>query len=103
MRRSLLCFIVSMVLLTPCYVHAAPDYTKFGKIAMRETQKRYPNASIIDYLHMGRSVISPVQTEEKFRLWLRRRDQAEFGVYVSIIFNSKTEEVQSIQFNETDR
>ncbi|WP_420481906.1 DUF3889 domain-containing protein [Cohnella zeiphila] len=47
-------------------------------------------------------VISPEQAVEKFNLW-HRRDQTEFGVYVSIIFNSKTEELQSIQFNETDR
>ncbi|QKS47291.1 DUF3889 domain-containing protein (plasmid) [Paenibacillus cellulosilyticus] len=59
--------------------------------------------TIVDYLHIGRSVISPSQAEEKFKLWLRRRDQSKFGVHVSVIFNSKTAEVQSIQLNETDR
>jgi len=103
MYRSLLCFIIVLVQLSPVYVHAAPDYAKFGEIAMRETQNRYPNESIVDFLHVGRSVISPLQAEEKFKLWLRRRNQAEFGVYVSIIFNSKTEEMQSIKFNVTHR
>ena len=31
-----------------------PSYAKWGRLAMKETKKRYPNADIIDYLHIGR-------------------------------------------------
>jgi hypothetical protein len=70
---------------------------------MQETQKRYPTASIVDYLHVGRTVITPDLSQEMFKLWLRQRDGREFGVYVTILFNSYTDEIQSIRFVETDR
>jgi len=30
-----------------------PAYAKWGKLAFKETQLKYPNADIIDYLHEG--------------------------------------------------
>ena len=90
--------LTSYVLAYP--VSTQPEYAKWGRLAMTETQKRYPNAEIIDYLHIGRRQISPTIAEERFKLWLRESSR-EFGVFVYIQFNTNTEEVKKITFQET--
>lgn len=78
-----------------------PAYAKWGILAMKETQKRYPDAKIIDYLHQGSETKETV-TIEKFKLWLKKGDK-EFGVFVSIVFVTNTEKLVVIEFQETDR
>lgn len=78
-----------------------PPYAQWGRVAMQETKKKYPDAAIIDYLHIGRETANNVTTE-KFKLWLRGKDK-EFGVYIDIEFNTDTEEIINITFEETDR
>lgn len=60
--------------LVPTIAHAQqeiPAYAKWGRLAMQETQSKYPHASIIDYLHEG-SEVKADSTIEKFKLWLKR-------------------------------
>lgn len=78
-----------------------PSYAKWGRLAMKETKRKYPQADIIDYLHITR-VETPNITTEKFKFWLRD-SQHEFGVFVTIQFDSKTEKIIQITFKETDR
>ncbi|MED4227262.1 YqzG/YhdC family protein [Neobacillus cucumis] len=78
-----------------------PSYAKWGTLAMKKTKERYPNANIIDYLHVGR-VTGPHSTTEKFKLWLKD-NQKEFGVFVDIEFNPSTNEVIKTTFKETTR
>ncbi|WP_257984395.1 YqzG/YhdC family protein [Neobacillus cucumis] len=78
-----------------------PPYAKWGTMAMEKTKERYPNANIIDYLHIGR-VTGPKSTTEKFKLWLKSA-QKEFGVFVDIEFNPATNQVINITFRETTR
>ncbi|WDL99532.1 YqzG/YhdC family protein [Alicyclobacillus sp. ALC3] len=84
------------------YIKPEPDYAKWGKFAVSETQKRYPRASVVDYLHVGRQAVSPSTTREVFKLWLKD-DKHEFGVYVRITFNTKTEQISKTSFQETNR
>ncbi|MFC4769773.1 YqzG/YhdC family protein [Effusibacillus consociatus] len=81
---------------------AQPPYAKWGRLAMAETMKKYPGASIVDYLHVGRSKKSPTTSEETFKLWLRKGTR-EWGVYVRILFETSTERLISITFEETTR
>lgn len=83
------------------HILAEPAYAKWGRIAMQETSERY-QSSIIDYLHIGHTQISDEISEERFKLWLED-SRRQFGVYVTIQFNSTTEELISIKFIETDR
>ncbi|WP_210470350.1 DUF3889 domain-containing protein [Sporosarcina sp. 6E9] len=76
-----------------------PAYAKWGKLAVQETQAKYPAANIIDYLHEGSESIGD-STVEKFKLWLKEDDH-EFGVFVRIEYNSATEKVIAISFLET--
>lgn len=84
------------------YYKPEPSYAKWGKLAVRETKQRYPEAHVVDYLHLGRSMKSPGLVQESFKLWLRSKPR-EFGVFVTIVFDKNTEQVRSIQFRETPR
>jgi hypothetical protein len=78
-----------------------PPYAKWGRLAMIETKARYPHTDIIDYLHIGR-VTTPGVTTENFKLWLRdTASHKEFGVLITIKFDTNTERLNSITFQET--
>jgi hypothetical protein len=80
-----------------------PAYAEWGRFALNEVKSRYA-ADVVDYLHVGRTPISPQVTEETFKFWLRDRSRRrEFGVIVRIRFNPETKEVLDIRFTETDR
>ena len=88
----------------PTIAHAQPEipaYAKWGKLAIKETQSKYPNANIVDYLHEG-SESKEDSTIEKFKLWLKDGDN-EFGVFVRIEYTTATEKVVTIELEETSR
>jgi hypothetical protein len=101
MKKLLISFLAILIYSTVS-VEAMPEYAKWGKIAVEETQKRY-NADIIDYKHIGRTELTQKKSEEKFKLWIRSKEGNEFGVFVSIQFDPSTEMIHSIQFSETNR
>ncbi|WP_269320498.1 YqzG/YhdC family protein [Alicyclobacillus macrosporangiidus] len=84
------------------YAKPEPAYAPWGRMAMRIVQNRYPNAAIVDYLHVGRRNLSATQAQETFKLWLRQGKQ-EFGVYVTITFNPKTQRVLRTDLRRTAR
>jgi hypothetical protein len=79
----------------------APPYAKWGRVAMSKTKEKYPQAEIIDYLHIGRDK-GPQSSTEKFKLWLKTSNR-EFGVFVDITFDNKTEKILDIKYRETTR
>ncbi len=88
----------------PTVTHSQPEipsYAKWGKLAIKETQSKYPNANIVDYLHEGSESIED-STIEKFKLWLKEGDN-EFGVFVRIKYITETEKVVTIELEETSR
>ncbi|MFC4024219.1 YqzG/YhdC family protein [Oceanobacillus longus] len=78
-----------------------PSYAKWGRLAVQETKSKYPNAKIVDYLHVGREANGNT-TVEKFKLWLNEESR-EFGVFIHIEFDTETDEVLNITFEETDQ
>ncbi len=78
-----------------------PTYAKWGQIALQKTKEKYPEANIIDYLHIGRD-IGENTSVEKFKLWLKQNNK-EFGVFVDIIFDNKTKQIINVKFRETTR
>ena len=77
----------------------APSYAKWGNLALQKTKQKYPNATVIDYLHVGKYNSSDYSTE-KFKLWLKENNR-EFGVLVEIKYNVKTKDVIRITLRET--
>lgn len=78
-----------------------PAYAKWGRLAMKEAKARYPKADIIDYLHVGR-IQGAKTTTETFKLWLKQGNK-EFGVIIKIEFDTATEKVKRISYQETSR
>ena len=99
MKRLMIC-LIALFITSTVSLEAAPEYAKWGTVAVKETQKRY-KADIIDYKHIGRTELTPKKFVEKFKLWLRSKEGKEFGVYVLITFDPSTEVIQSIQFTES--
>ncbi|MGE7545217.1 DUF3889 domain-containing protein [Sporosarcina sp. FSL K6-3508] len=79
---------------------AIPSYAKWSRIAIQETQMKYPHANIMDYLHIG-SESRKESTVEKFRLWLREGDK-EFAVFVKVTYSIKTNKLIDIELQEMD-
>ncbi|MDM5188647.1 DUF3889 domain-containing protein [Bacillus sp. DX4.1] len=110
MKRFLTCFLLGFTFLTayfslytqPPIVHAQPPYAKWGKLAVEKTKEKYPKAQIIDYLHIGRKPKTVSITTEKFKLWLRENGK-EYGVFVDVEFDTKTERFLKITFQKTSR
>ena len=73
-------------------------YAKWGQVAVKETQSKFPHASIIDYLYEG-SEPKENSTIEKFRLRLKESDK-EFGVSVKIEYITDTKELIHVQIHE---
>ncbi|MBW3494250.1 MULTISPECIES: DUF3889 domain-containing protein [Bacillus] len=86
----------------PSIVRAQPPYAKWGKLAVEKTKEQYPKAEIIDYLHIGRQPKTVQITVEKFKLWLREGGK-EYGVFVDVEFDTKTEEFLKMSFQKTSR
>ncbi|QQP14908.1 DUF3889 domain-containing protein [Lysinibacillus agricola] len=76
-----------------------PAHAKWGKVAIKEAQAKYPQAKILDYLHEG-SEVNEDSTIEKFKLWLKQSDK-EFGVHVRIKYVTHTNKVLHIELQET--
>ncbi|HYK72538.1 MAG TPA: DUF3889 domain-containing protein [Pseudoneobacillus sp.] len=78
-----------------------PPYAKWGKIAMQKTKERYPNADIIDYLHIGREKGVKSSTE-KFKLWLKEGNK-EYGVLIEIDFDNESQRIINIRYRKTSK
>ncbi|WP_245415750.1 DUF3889 domain-containing protein [Alteribacter populi] len=107
--------LVSQIAMTAPQVYSAPSvvtllqqeepaYAKWGKLAVEKVKERYPDYKVVDYLHIGREEgEEDNQATEKFKLWLRDDGECEFGVFINITFDLKTEEVIEITYEKTDR
>lgn len=101
---TMLCFgiyNITQPIVTVSAQKQTPPYAKWGRIAMQKVKERYPNADIVDYLHVGRKKGAQDSTET-FKLWLRAPDK-EFGVFIDITFNNETEEIKDIKYREVSR
>ncbi|MER2262573.1 MAG: DUF3889 domain-containing protein [Psychrobacillus sp.] len=78
-----------------------PAYAKWGKLAVKETQTKYPNATLVDYLHIG-SEIKEDSTIERFKLWMKDGNK-EFGVFINIKYTTSTGKLINIEFQETSQ
>ncbi|WP_301108585.1 DUF3889 domain-containing protein [Sporosarcina sp.] len=75
-----------------------PTYAKWSRLAIKETQVKYPHANVVDYLHIG-SESEKGATVEKFRLWLKDGGR-EFGVLVNVRYAPETDKLINIEFQE---
>lgn len=81
---------------TAPYAKPEPAYAKWGKRAVQYAHVCYPNAAVVDYLHVGRRRIGDNRAEEVFRLWLRE-GKREWGILVRVQFQVSPEQFLSIR------
>lgn len=77
----------------------APPYAKWGQLAVKTAKEKYPQADIVDYLHIGRENKGHSSTE-KFKLWLRDGSR-EFGLFIYIEFDPKTDKIIHIRIKQS--
>ncbi|GED71458.1 hypothetical protein BRE01_51600 [Brevibacillus reuszeri] len=93
----LLTFLIALTFVSPAY--AEPPYAKWGRMAMQQTKQHYPQAQIVDYLHVGRIKKTPTTSEETFKLLLQEGNRKR-ALFVHIEFDNNTEKVVRITFDE---
>lgn len=93
-----LAILMTVTLATPA--NAQPPYAKWGRLAMEQTKQKYPHAQIVDYLHVGRIQKTPTTSEETFKLLLQEGNR-KWALLVHIEFESQTEKVVRITYEET--
>ncbi|WP_338780474.1 YqzG/YhdC family protein [Metabacillus sp. FJAT-52054] len=109
MKKWISCFLIAGILAgiaEPRLVYSAhqqePAYAKWSRIAIQEVKRKYPDAKLLDYKHIGREKVDAELAAEKFKLWVRQGSR-EFGLFVTVEFNEKTQKVKSIHFKESER
>ncbi|MED1863562.1 DUF3889 domain-containing protein [Fictibacillus nanhaiensis] len=78
-----------------------PAYAKWGRLAVFETGKRYPDYDIVDYLYVGRTITQNEDIVERFKLWIKK-GSSEKGVIISITLTPGGV-FKTISFQETAR
>lgn len=77
------------------YEKPEPAYAKWGKIAVAETKRQFPQFKVVDYKYLGHSE-SGSEGRERFRLWLRG-DRREFGVNVTVRYDKASQKLLSVK------
>jgi hypothetical protein len=76
-----------------------PEYAKWGKIAMNVVKENYVDADVTEYKYEGRRAISEEKAEDTF-LFQVKRDNQTTPVRVIVMFNPKTDILQSLSVVE---
>lgn len=74
-------------------------YTKWGEFAVRVAKDAFPNYEVSDYKYIGRQVKSRTTSQDQFELILTR-DSQKRDVIVSILFNTQSGDLISVNFEE---
>lgn len=110
MKKLICCLFISFMFCTASFypLHTVfgqqkqiPPYAQWSNLAFKEMKHKYPNAQIVDYLHVGRTNRNS-SSIEKFKFWLKE-NQREFGVFVDIEFENKTSKVLKVTFEESKK
>ncbi|MDR0140248.1 DUF3889 domain-containing protein [Metabacillus idriensis] len=74
------------------------SYEEFGRVAMRKTMEKYPDAQITDYLHVGKKRKAATSIET-FKLTLKEKNKT-FQLFVFVEYNEKTKKVVKVTFEK---
>lgn len=78
-----------------------PEYAKWSRIAFEEVKRKYSNAELVDYRHIGLKEIAPGIAEETFKFWLNGNGRG-FGVVVRIRFDPAKGKLISVVTEDVD-
>lgn len=84
---------------TSSHITQSADHAKWGRLAVKQTQMRYPVAQIKDYAYLGRGKGKNLETQ-RFKLWLQQGEK-KFTVFITIKVDPKNNTMKKIQFVES--
>lgn len=105
MKRAMMIGLwVFICLLVPASFASAqiPSYAKWGKTAIEETTKKYPNQSVTDYRYDGKVFISDVREQYDFEFTLKKEDGQSREIRVYVLVNPKADQVIDVKYDEIE-
>ena len=102
LRKMMLLFSVLVMFLLPSHVHGeAPSYAKWGKIAIEQTTKKYPDQQVTDYRYDGKVFISDVREQYDFDFTLKQNGQSR-KIRVYVLVNPQSDELIDVKYDEIE-
>ncbi|MGB8001858.1 MAG: DUF3889 domain-containing protein [Anaerobacillus sp.] len=96
-----ICLFVCMLIPLSHVEAQVPSYAKWGKTAIEETTKKYPDQKVTDYRYDGKVFISDVREQYDFEFTLKTNGQSrEIRVYVLV--NPKNDQLIDVLFDEIE-
>lgn len=74
------------------------SYEEFGRAAMKKAKEEFPDAQIVDYLHVGKKRKTETSIET-FKLTLKENNKP-FQVFVFIEYNENTKKVIKVTLDK---
>ncbi|WP_051254601.1 MULTISPECIES: DUF3889 domain-containing protein [Halobacillus] len=94
-------FLMALLFLSVSFNHvfAQPDYAKWGKAAVEETAKNYPDYDLVNYDYQGKVAIADNREQYTF---LFTMDQAgtKKNVRVYVLVNPAEDQLIEVQFED---
>ncbi|MFD1040447.1 DUF3889 domain-containing protein [Virgibacillus byunsanensis] len=82
-------------------IHAQqPEYAKWGKIAVEETSKQFPDLNLVDYEYEGSVFISDERVQYNFEFTLETEGGEERTIHTYVLVNPDTEQLIDVYFDE---
>ncbi|WP_270181404.1 DUF3889 domain-containing protein [Alkalihalobacillus sp. CinArs1] len=78
-----------------------PSYAEWGKIAIQETKKQYPEESVTEYTYDGKVFISDERHQYNFDFTLKSNGMKK-NVRVYVLVNDKKKELIDVYFDDVE-
>ncbi|MBN8210597.1 DUF3889 domain-containing protein [Bacillus sp. NTK071] len=103
-RTFMIGFCLFIFLLVPVSFASAqiPSYAKWGKTAIEETTKKYPEQKVTDYRYDGKVFISDVREQYDFEFTLKKENGQLREIRVYVLVNPKADQVIDVKYDEIE-
>ncbi|KMM39076.1 DUF3889 domain-containing protein [Guptibacillus hwajinpoensis] len=105
MNRTIMisvCLFISLLVPVSFASAQIPSYAKWGKTAIEETTKKYPDQNVTDYRYDGKVFISDVREQYDFEFTLKKEDGQSREIRVYVLVNPKTDQVIDVKYDEIE-
>lgn len=97
-----ICLLLALFLSTSFAGAQPPSYAEWGKIAIQETTKQYPEDKVVEYTYDGKVFISDERHQYNFEFTLKSADEQSKKVRVYVLANNKTDKLIDVYFDDIE-
>ncbi len=97
-----LCLFICLLVPASFASAQVPSYAQWGKTAIEETTKKYPDQKVTDYQYDGKVFISDVREQYEFEFTLEKADGQSRKIRVYVLVNPKDNQVIDIKYDEIE-